>query len=179
MLLVFQGTPPAAASEQFSDFHLPTCHRATFMQAVYADANMWIISINPLFNMGITSNPHLMLLKLKISASLKLLPYPAAPSSPRPKILDHSHFKLDYVRASAKSQLCKLHATYLRSLPECRSQLFQAHTAPLFTLISTMLHHLARQCWGNASSSHSMRKCCKAYRDTHEMKRLVKVADVI
>lgn len=88
------------------------------MQAVYADANMWIISINLLFNMGITSNPHIMVLKLKIAASLKLLPYPAAPSSPRPKILDHSHFKSDYVRASAKSQLCA-HAAHLRPLPEC------------------------------------------------------------
>ena len=130
-----------AASEQFSGSHLPTCHRATFMQAVHADANIWIISINPLLNTGITSNSHIGLLKLKTEAFLKPLLYPAVPSSLRPKKLDEPHFQSDWVRASAKSQLCELHAAHLKPLPECLSQLFQADTSPLFTLIPRMLHH--------------------------------------
>lgn len=133
--------PPVAASEQFSGSHLPPRRRATFMQAVHDDANIGIISINPLLNTGITSNSNIWLLKLKIEVSLKLLPYPAAPSSLRPKKLDEPHFKSDWVRASAKSQLCELHAAHLKLLPECLSQLFQTDTVPLFTLIPRMLHH--------------------------------------
>lgn len=114
------------------------------MQPVHADTNVWIISINPLLNMGITSNSHFRLLKLKTEAFLKRLPYPAALSSLRLKNLDESHFKSDRGRASAKSQLCQLHAAHLQLLLRCLSQLFQADTVPLFTLVPTMLHQGAR-----------------------------------
>lgn len=155
MLLAFQGTPPAAASEQFGGSHLPTRRRATFTQAVHADANTWIISINLPFNMGITPNSHFGLLKLIIEAFLKLLPYPAAPSSLRPKKSDDPHFKSDWVRASAKSHLHELHGAHLKLLPECLPQLFQADAAPLFTLVPRMLHHGARHGQMALVSPHS------------------------
>lgn len=161
------------------------------MQAAHADANIRIIRIYLLPNTGITS--HIRLVKLKIEAFVKLQPYPAAPSSLRPKKLDEPHFKSDWVRASAKSKLCELHAAHLKPLPECPSQLFEGDTVPLFSShlspgCCTMGTGVARwMCQGWMAFEVPGKRllclfdgeCCKARRDPHEMKRPVKVSDVI